>query len=1718
MPAVPFLAVIAVETGAAAAIGTALASAVGVASVSTVAATAIGLGTISAATTAVQGGSASDILKSAVLGGLTSYVGGTIAANIGQSVATDAFFSAIDAGFTSLATPLYNVVSSGVQGAITSSFNALINERDPIDALIKGGLTAGLTAGVSTAVKEVVSQIPGIESIRSTYGGSALERALTTAVAGAAVSGKDFNTTLLTSLAATGTSTLFGQIKSELKDFSSSLKNDSDVLKRSEEQVDGLINREKDLVTQINDFNANTYEPLRQELIQLSNNEKYYVDLINGTYVPQAQALEAKANNVNAMVSAVQDPTHGVNHPYYQKNPNMWFYNRSGTTIGDFTFVGERYGRGIRAYAIYLPTGETINDVNAVINKVNADVNYVNTASQEITNNINAAKNNLANVQAEYGSTNEQFQNAQNTINQVINTLNETRNNLNTAVNTFKANYDTYQTSLQTFTSAEAENAAIVDKTLNDLQQTQQVWNSYFGSSADDATLAKLYEQGGNDLARGLTKAQTAYELIKSQGVTPEKSDVISAVVNNQTPESIASQYVTFAEARQFLSELGYNPSDQEVNNFVGKVNEDAVKSNVASYVNPRQVTYAEAESYLRSQGYAPTDAEIKQFVGQINESTAQTNIASYVNPRQVTESEAKQFLQSTGYNPTDEEVKQFTGQINESTAQENIAAYVNPRQVTEAEARAFFEANGYFPTNEEIKQFVGQINEDTVQQNIRSFVSQEQEKTRQESLRKEQEPDNTLSDVIDAGLAVTGNGDPIFTAYVPVLEYYKGPNGTIYTRDLRNDTITQYLPQGQGTEVLGGQLILDENTKNLGTVVSGLPPGATFYQTVYTSDITAGSTVGASLPKSGEEYLITEAVDNRVNRPAYLTTTDLPDGTKQVINNITGDRVILDADGNVAQEFLGKYSKLNNFVNSLTGTAQVGIGELGKNYAGAVQQAALKFDIDAPGVQKLIDFFQDVETRGGVMRPEFVNQSREKFIQDAYKDIQAAADKSETGQPSMADQYEAIKNAIKNNPVGALTLFGEEIVQNPELLLTGPGKLVGSFILNVAESSGAQALQKANELKQADIKAGNTLKTDKEYAKLAASDAGIAAVVTGAISMIPGLGGPVAKTIKEMTSEYLEEFTIAKMTGKSDAEAATNGAVGAFLGGKVAATSELGNSVQQYTAGKIGVQPVPEVAIGASKVPGASIEVVGKTPKLPDGINIEPPSIPTGIITEPPADVIGEIVDNTGTLIAPKEKTSGLTFKEIPLADGSTSPVVDYNQRKIVLVDVDGAQVPFYLSTGLAGKEGVPSGQWYPFFGISQQYDANGNPTSSTWINKGSEQEMASYYGSPTLADIGKKLDESIGDIRFQDTLDGKPIPSISGQALDSPSISAINDGLTPARVVNTPQGMVVISSDAGNLDNSINAVRQIVMPTDNQKFVVDGAIQRIQDGQITTPEKLNDVLQQFVDNGTLKLDQLPAVIGAINQATNIFAAVPPATGIVSTLPKEPTIPTTLPETPVDTGIISTIPSDQIIAQPVVTEPVVTEPVVTEPVIQQPTETQPEVITKPDVQPEVVTQPEAQQPQQETIQTTPPVTTTPPTTTPPIPISPPINVEPPDITKQPPGATESTPAINPGEFVFTPFEQNVIRSIFGFPELPVTTPLSTTTTTKPTTIKPSVPSAPFFPLLPVSEQKSTEYIDYGYPDVPPPEIGGFFYIPPPEYTQSYGPIADVGIMSGATK
>lgn len=119
---------------------------------------------------------------------------------------------------------------------------------------------------------------------------------------------------------------------------------------------------------------------------------------------------------------------------------------------------------------------------------------------------------------------------------------------------------------------------------------------------------------------------------------------------------------------------------------------------------------------------------------------------------------------------------------------------------------------------------------------------------------------------------------------------------------------------------------------------------------------------------------------------------------------------------------------------------------------------------------------------------------------------------------------------------------------------------------------------------------------------------------------------------------------------------------------------------------------------------------------------------------------------------------------KKTAVSVAGKSKIVDYGGRKMMVVDVNGTNVPFYLSSGLAGKEKVPSGKWYPFFGIGPD----------GWINKTSQEEVANYYGDEDLKRVAQTLDATVGDIRANNS-----IPRIG---LEGAHTSFINSGLDPA------------------------------------------------------------------------------------------------------------------------------------------------------------------------------------------------------------------------------------------------------------------------------------------------------------------------------------------------
>ena len=89
---------------------------------------------------------------------------------------------------------------------------------------------------------------------------------------------------------------------------------------------------------------------------------------------------------------------------------------------------------------------------------------------------------------------------------------------------------------------------------------------------------------------------------------------------------------------------------------------------------------------------------------------------------------------------------------------------------------------------------------------------------------------------------------------------------------------------------------------------------------------------------------------------------------------------------------------------------------------------------------------------------------------------------------------------------------------------------------------------------------------------------------------------------------------------------------------------------------------------------------------------------------------------------------------------------VVDVNKhfgqvsgRPIILVSVADRKIPFYISTGTAGKIDVETGKWEFFGGIG----------NDGWFNKGGLADIINHYDIDELKDIANMLDSKIGDLR---------------------------------------------------------------------------------------------------------------------------------------------------------------------------------------------------------------------------------------------------------------------------------------------------------------------------------------------------------------------------------
>ena len=166
---------------AVAAVGTAVAAAVGITGLSTLAVTAIGSGVISGTITAFQGGSLTDVLKSAVIGGVASYAGGYVSQAVSQSVT--AGVSGVTVGPPTAGAVAVGNVAGNVAAGVTRS--AILGQDLQRGALL--GVAASTTSllNVSPEFRNLPDPVKNVVSVSASTlirGGDVKEAAVMAAI------------------------------------------------------------------------------------------------------------------------------------------------------------------------------------------------------------------------------------------------------------------------------------------------------------------------------------------------------------------------------------------------------------------------------------------------------------------------------------------------------------------------------------------------------------------------------------------------------------------------------------------------------------------------------------------------------------------------------------------------------------------------------------------------------------------------------------------------------------------------------------------------------------------------------------------------------------------------------------------------------------------------------------------------------------------------------------------------------------------------------------------------------------------------------------------------------------------------------------------------------------------------------------------------------------------------------------------------------------------------------------------------------------------------------------------------------------------------------------------------------------------------------------------------------------------------------------------------
>lgn len=217
--------------------------------------------------------------------------------------------------------------------------------------------------------------------------------------------------------------------------------------------------------------------------------------------------------------------------------------------------------------------------------------------------------------------------------------------------------------------------------------------------------------------------------------------------------------------------------------------------------------------------------------------------------------------------------------------------------------------------------------------------------------------------------------------------------------------------------------------------------------------------------------------------------------------------------------------------------------------------------------------------------------------------------------------------------------------------------------------------------------------------------------------------------------------------------------------------------------------------------------------------------------------------------------KSHIVPFKSIK---GNSYEITFAGGRYFVVVNINGVNVPFYLSTGLGGKKKVATGKWYPFFGIS---------TGKTmWINKTTQEEINDFYDMPELREIAEVLNEMFPASEY----------SFSKSSAGIDQTGSKGEKVVPYNFLNFEE---TVNKDFNPTENTSGAYRIVHKNADVVRKAIDEEFHKKEDLNYGQRVVIESKTEEFINSGKLyswiqerRRKKLPLTVGfaVIKEANN--------------------------------------------------------------------------------------------------------------------------------------------------------------------------------------------------------------------------------------------------------